>query len=424
MISLKYLSLIIKNLKFLSIVMLLAVFNQENGYAQVTTIDSLSTIKLRIDPSSAKGAPVSKVFQEVNFIPLETTKESLFGTITKLAVSKNYYVIYDRDSEMILVFQKDGKFYSKIELSKLIKAENISKARFQKFELSEDIDKPILITTNNFSYEFNFDGQQLHKKKLISKDFNDQYKIDKDVTARINFLSKSDNRYYELALTKGEIITHKFFPFNDDWQSLGPVPGVNRSSFYQNSESKNPFYVRVLDYSIYSLSTNGISKIYSFLFPAINSIPKDFSSSSKYKGKRMDYFFNNKFKIFGLGYTYQLGDNLFFKIATIGRLNGNNSFVYSLKSGKLIAINRLLPDLRSSFLPITDDGIGSEFEDNNFHTSDGVYLYTHISSLTMFKMKDLNRKRLSASTALKEYFKNSSIRSNPVIIQFKPVVSL
>lgn len=424
MILLNFICPTIRRLKFLSIIMLFAVFDQKSGFTQVTNIDTLNTKKIRIDLSMAKGSPVSEVFQEVNFIPLETNKESLFGNITTLAVSKDYFVIYDRDINAILIFKKDGKFCSKIELLKLINSENISKSRFQKFELTEDTAKPILITTNNYSYDYSFNGQQLHKKKLTIKNFNYRYKIDGNIAARMNFLSKTENRYYELALTQGEVITHQFFPFPDDWKSIGPLPAVNHSVFYHNGDSKKPFYVRALDYSIYSISANGISREYSFIFPAINSIPKDFSSSSKYNGKRMDFFLKDKSKIFSLGYTYQFGDNLFFKTATMGRLNGNNSFVYSLKSSKFIAINRLLPDITSSFLPITDDGIGTDFENSNFHTSDGIFLYTHLSSLTMFKMKDLNKKRFSPSPVLKEYFKNSSNRSNPVIIQLKPVANL
>ncbi|MEO9021742.1 MAG: 6-bladed beta-propeller [Ginsengibacter sp.] len=52
--------------------------------AQPTTI--------RIDPANARGGTTSQIFDEVNYIPLETTKESLFGQIDQLAVTEKYFV--------------------------------------------------------------------------------------------------------------------------------------------------------------------------------------------------------------------------------------------------------------------------------------------------------------------------------------------
>ena len=37
--------------------------------------------KLRIDPSQAYGGKVSEYFEQLNYIPLETTKESLYLAI-------------------------------------------------------------------------------------------------------------------------------------------------------------------------------------------------------------------------------------------------------------------------------------------------------------------------------------------------------
>lgn len=43
---------------------------------------------LRIHPSSARGGIVSQLFDKIKFIPLETTKESLFGRIDQLEATE------------------------------------------------------------------------------------------------------------------------------------------------------------------------------------------------------------------------------------------------------------------------------------------------------------------------------------------------
>ena len=53
--------------------------------AQSTTI--------RIDPAHARSGTASQIFEEVNYIPLETTKESLFGKIDQLAVTEDYFIM-------------------------------------------------------------------------------------------------------------------------------------------------------------------------------------------------------------------------------------------------------------------------------------------------------------------------------------------
>ena len=45
-------------------------------------------ITLRINPEEAIGCPSSKLFADINYIPLETNKESLFGRIDQLYVTK------------------------------------------------------------------------------------------------------------------------------------------------------------------------------------------------------------------------------------------------------------------------------------------------------------------------------------------------
>jgi len=89
------------------------------AFSQEGVIDSSHVVTLRIDPQSARGAAVSQIFDEVKFVPLETTKESLFGNIAELKIAGNKFLIYDYDTRAVLVFTNEGKYLTKIDAAKL-----------------------------------------------------------------------------------------------------------------------------------------------------------------------------------------------------------------------------------------------------------------------------------------------------------------
>lgn len=401
-----------------------------NSFAQTMIIDSTQVTTLRIDPNNAKGLKVSQVFEEITYIPLETTKESLFGNIDKLAVGKENFIIYDNDTQAILIFTKDGKYQAKIAVSNIVDEENKTpntKSRFKKFDLIENVDSPsiIRVKSSKYSYEYDLKGKEVRRISLIDKNFNDRFELGNGIHAKVNYYIKSgaESNYYELALLKEKEVIGKYFPFAKDWEQDGAVYTINHSSLYPKVDSAAAFFVRPGDYSVYGLTNTGLSKNFKFVFPARNSIPRDFYSNPIFKGKRIEYFDTNRDKIYSVGYTYQVGNGLFFKLATRGGLNGNDSFLYNLKTMDLFSINHLQPDNTSSYLPLTDEGIGTEFANNNFHTFDGKYLYTHFSSLTMFRFKELVKgKKIEYSPVIKKYFKSGDKKGNPVILQLLPKI--
>ena len=54
---------------------------------------SQNVSKIRIDPTRAYGGNISDYFDSIEYIPLETRKESLFGEITKLIITDLVYLI-------------------------------------------------------------------------------------------------------------------------------------------------------------------------------------------------------------------------------------------------------------------------------------------------------------------------------------------
>src|SRR6187549_3838737 len=88
-------------------IILVVLFFSEDSFAQ-------SERTLRIDPSTISSVPASLVLEEVNYIPLETTRESLFGAVSQLLITDKYFIIRDRDTHCILLFLKNGKYHCKI----------------------------------------------------------------------------------------------------------------------------------------------------------------------------------------------------------------------------------------------------------------------------------------------------------------------
>ena len=57
--------------------------------------------KLRINPTEVYGGGASEYSKQIAYIPLEISKEGLFGDITQLIVTGKSYVIFDEDTKAV-----------------------------------------------------------------------------------------------------------------------------------------------------------------------------------------------------------------------------------------------------------------------------------------------------------------------------------
>ena len=103
-------------LKSAAVFMLLFCFSCQNGNVynnqQIEDVDS-SEVKI-ISIPSLSGTEVglfSDVYSSVNYIPLESTPNSLVGEISRLFITKSgYFLVYDKNNSSIMVFDSEGKF--------------------------------------------------------------------------------------------------------------------------------------------------------------------------------------------------------------------------------------------------------------------------------------------------------------------------
>lgn len=411
-----------EKVRFILFILLLGPLNL---FSQTTKVDSTGMVTLRLDPQSARGANISQVFDEVKFIPLETTKESLFGSIYDLKIVKNQFVLFDYDTRSVLIFSTDGKFKAKIDASKIPKDDaDKSKTELYGYQIvEEDKDSVIAIYTSRYFYYFDLNGKQI--KKVLHKDgeFRMRYQFADGKTSVVpSFVVKkgTDSTYFEFAIIKKDQDTTGYFPFlmsryqNDDfWDS---------AKFYDYGVPNELFFINIYGYDLYRIRPNGLSLAYHIIFPANNTLPRDFLENPVYKKKRGEYFRNNPKIFYNLNNTYLIGDNLYLQMRSWGSDKEiKKAIVYNLKTTEITSLQDLQPDSLSSFLPVTDAGAFYDFANKGFHLYKDGNFYTSYSSLAMFTFREqLADKYDKFSPEMLNYFKTQDRKSNPVIIQLKP----
>lgn len=404
-------------------------FSCTAAWAQQGKIDSTEMLTLRIDPQAAHGAAVSQIFSEVEFIPLETTKESLFGNINHFKIIEDKYIIFDYDTKSILIFEKDGKYKTKINANNMQpEKDDKNKTEFYSFFIEkENNTNYIVVFTGPRIFYFDLAGKLV--KKIMEKDYPNRYSTrdlkfaDPNTIVRPDFLKKKgkDSTYYELGIINKNKDSIGYFPYNtsrydsDEFWGSGP-------RFYQSSPNE-VFYLNYHSYDIFKVRPASVSLAYHIIFPAANSLPNDFTTNPVYVKKRGEYLRNNPKVFYAISNTLLVGDNLYFKLHSYGwDRSMKKALIYNFKTSELTSVQDLEPDALSYFLPVTDaNGDFYDFINRGFQLYENGYFYTNYSSLAMFTFKEQSEgKTTKYPPSLEAYFKTQNKKSNPVLIKLKP----
>ena len=399
---------------------------------------------LRIDPAFASGVPVSQVF-EVNYIPLETTKESLFGTINKLEINDQYFIIFDRSTNAILLFDKKGKFHTKIpgkgadifsfdyekEAQRIRIFSTTNKQLSNQIRTKAEADSAGAIALMNRFIKvayYDLDGKVLKVSapgNLLTPATLTSVYLPKGISFS-NFAIAGedgpDSQAFELNLYKDGQIYQSYFSYNRKQDVARYGRYLNNPAGFSRSQNDTGFYfTRPLDYSIFELTPHTIHEKYRLIFLMKNSVPETFLTNKISQNDRIIFLRDNPSIITGLSNIHERKDRLFFKINNNERRSsGSTSLLFNLKTGQLISINNLTSDSSTSFLPMFD----YPFSYESFKTVDKDYFYTYISSLRMFQAKEGNSdKNVSYPPMLEKYFQKGDKKDNPVIVQLKPKVN-
>jgi hypothetical protein len=391
---------------------------------QIIKTDTSHFVTLHIDPSNAMGGNVSDVFSEVNYIPLETTPESTFGSIKQLAVTDKYYIIRDENTNCILFFTKDGKFHTKIKGKGAGIFDKIREFFVNRWT------KQVIFSEDHYRSVkyYDFDGKLVKTEDRVSDFKADMsaasfYFIGPNKLVNCDMYRDEDEKseYYKpfhrslLQFMDGPKVYATGFNYTADRgkketirHSIGPL------SYFGNDTTL--FYSEYFNYNINTVTPNSIKRAYHFVFPLSMSLPLDFATNPIYDEGEEEYRKAHQQQIYCLNNFYKTGDNLLFAATVYDYKVKENQLVYNLKSGTLIALQHVLPDEKSFMLPI----FGYNFDFYGLDACDGTYCYNSVPSVSMFKaLQDNKDKNIKYNQTLTDYFAKATRNNNPVIVQLK-----
>jgi hypothetical protein len=89
--------------------------NNENKTSIGSEDINVATVVIKIpEDISASRIDLSTFISEIDFIALETSKESTIGAINKVLSDEGSYIIHDKDNHAIFRFDEEGKFLNRI----------------------------------------------------------------------------------------------------------------------------------------------------------------------------------------------------------------------------------------------------------------------------------------------------------------------
>src|SRR6185312_12850172 len=367
------------------------------------------TITLHVDPDNSRGGTSTEIFDSIIFIPLETTKESLFGSIDQLEVTDSLLIILDISGRSMLFFNRNGTFRYKVTTGGIDKY-------FYYFAVDR-LAKEIIVT-NNYAkglliYDWN--GKFLRKEPCPEEILSLYIFSGGNILynrRRKARLEPSDHTLYDLAYSKGyDSITKNLNPYNA--RNEDGEFNIGGNTFNFSGEAGSCMFSLPYDYTIYQLNDTGIVIKYRFIFPLLYSLPVNFSTDAAYRTIRAQNAYLNpgyKSTFTALERGYKYGEYLLFSaFSRRTSESADYNFAYSLHSGTLISFSRVTADSSSYFLPILSGQI---------QKIEAIYkgnIFSSIPGFRLFSVKSSLDKKVAYPKALEQYFKSGNRSDNSVI---------
>jgi hypothetical protein len=384
--------------------------------------------KLRIDPAQAYGGNVSDYFDSIEYIPLETTKKSLFGESARMILTDSSIVISDNDTRAVLFFSNSGRYLSKVQFSQSIL--NIPSADYDKTNNIIIVGYYNEVKQKRENSFYSITGKLLSLDSVTKKNIvynyylslNNGYSLKTNSCIFLTTEKPRDTVHYAIDVYKGSKLYKSFLPYNPKYDMA--ICGLVGYMSIGRVVNETAYYCVPLRYLVYRVSKDTVTKMFQFVFPANRSLPERIINSKKLEtidsvnhalwgDSRIilnvsDIFFNNRSLFFHLiprRYIYTEGSD---------EINQYN-FIYDTISHKLVSLERMSPDTKSYYLSFFDErGSISGL------SYDHGYFYTSISSLEMFSAKEATKSKYPQyPPVLQEYFSTQNRKANPVIVKMK-----
>ncbi|OQY94187.1 MAG: hypothetical protein B6D37_09285 [Sphingobacteriales bacterium UTBCD1] len=387
---------------------------------------------IRIDPTNAYGGTMSDFFDEIEYIPLETTTESLLGSASKLVITDSSFVIGDYDTKSIFFFTPSGKFITR---ARLPYENSIS------MNISYETDRKMISVIS-----FNWDTEKgICKYYTLTGKLIDTPKenITKETSAVVylgsgfnlginwNYLYKGESpknsTFFIFSTYKKGIRYKSFLPFNQaNSLAFSRLMGSYITAFGNPLKAQNGYLYAAepLTFKTFKINKDTAIASFQFVLPYERVIPKTLIEGNNLKSidsLKETLSFDNK-TILQISNIFYYRNYLFFKLIPRMYLFKPNSdpefqynFMYDTLTKKLISIEKISPDASSYFL----SALGHIAQRDGIEYFNGN-LYTSLSALEMFnQMEKTKEKAKRYPPALDKYFSTETRKSNPVIVKLK-----
>ena len=363
-------------------------------------------VKIRADIANPYGGEASDFFSAVNYIPLQTTKESTIGKIDRLVVTKDFYFILDNISDAIYLFDRKGKYVKKIVMPGAFPTTNKEYLGISDFTVDEN-HKRIYLSHKNYIrniFVFDFSGNFLKKigeeipmgftffsnKILLTRENPSNggaYFVDTNVTRRKYLLP---------------YIKHSFI-------MLSPYKSANVVD-----KGERIVFTRLFDNKIYEADTCGLIGHFEILFPAEYSLPANFSDSSFFNKQRNFLLTENRKAIYSINNPYKTGSYLFFTISNSEHGSYKN-FMTNIVTNKTFGFSKISPDALNNYLPLFQNFT------SNILASSSNSIFTAIPASGLIEYYDRHKDKIKGRVT-EDVFKpihkaKKGVLENPVLIE-------
>ena len=394
-------------------------------YIQITLSSLAQPIqKLRVDPAYSYGGMASEYFENIEYIPLETKKESLFGTADQLFITDSSFIINDNnDTKSVLFFDLKGKFIYRFK-SKL---EDVSIS----VRMMPD-NKTICIIEKDWIKDIYIEKIFTHKGVFLNESKHTSFgsvvvPLGDNRSAHFNTISYIDRRSQQkkgkayIDIYKGQEKINHYFPIENE-RDEAFVKLASRITVPQGDALTDLFFAMPLTHQLYKLNKDTLVQTGQFIFPSdrllnLGNLTSKTNTDSLERELRKDqkmiyevqniFYFNSKilFRIKSLIYHIVAGSESTYQY----------NFIYDTLKHKLVSLERIVPDITTSYLPLFGNNTtlsGLKKQKDN--------LFSVVSSLELFNADKKNKNRNPQyPPVLQQYFKTQNRKSNPVIVRMK-----
>nr|WP_320153944.1 6-bladed beta-propeller [uncultured Draconibacterium sp.] len=225
-----------------------------------------------LDKQIEKEIPFEKVFDEVQLVPLETSKESMIHEITKFEIYNERIYVLDARQRSLFIFDLNGRYIRKIKSIGKGPEEytEIADININKYNKNIELLTP---TRNMLFYDLNGSFIKKDNLNLGNKVVHQFANVSEDIICFYSFFSKKKLTIYSRSLDKilyeaiespssdidGTVLQSPSSPFIESGEITYFMDGLNREIFKPTKDEL--VKVKIFDFGNYNLNLKYLKEI-------------------------------------------------------------------------------------------------------------------------------------------------------------------